>query len=79
MAEIMVRLKNYGTLAVDRLEAMRNEYVVAILHTALNIARDDTQKKFSMRPQYEIVGNESTGRVDYAIKVSFVLYYTSIF
>ncbi|CAG8829711.1 2773_t:CDS:2, partial [Gigaspora rosea] len=68
MAEIMVRLKNYGSLAVDSLEAMRNEYVVAILHTALNIARDDTQKKFSMRPQYEIVGNESTGRVDYAIK-----------
>ncbi|KAF0470268.1 hypothetical protein F8M41_025408 [Gigaspora margarita] len=68
MAEIMVRLKNYGSLAVDNLEAMRNEYVVAILHTALNIARDDTQKEFSMRPQYEIVGNESTGRVDYAIK-----------
>ncbi|CAG8735467.1 17205_t:CDS:2, partial [Dentiscutata heterogama] len=61
MAEIMVRLKNYRSLAVDSLEAMRNEYVVAILHTALNIARDDTQKKFSMRPQYEIVGNKSTG------------------
>ncbi|CAG8800510.1 1315_t:CDS:2, partial [Gigaspora margarita] len=70
MAEIMIRLKNYGSLVVDSLEAMRNEYVVAILHTALNIARDDTQKEFSMRPQYEIVGNESTGRVDYAIKDS---------
>ncbi|CAG8665118.1 665_t:CDS:10, partial [Dentiscutata erythropus] len=44
MAEIMDRLKNYGSLVVDSLEAMRNEYV------------------------YEIVRNESTGRVDYAIK-----------
>ncbi|CAG8738919.1 16948_t:CDS:2, partial [Gigaspora rosea] len=42
--------KNYGSLVVDSLEAMRNEYVIAILHTVLNIARDNTQKKFSMRP-----------------------------
>ncbi|GBC02817.1 hypothetical protein RclHR1_04830015 [Rhizophagus clarus] len=26
MTEILVRLKNYGTLVVDSLEAMRNEY-----------------------------------------------------
>ena len=36
MAEILVRLKNYGSLVVDSLEAIRNEYVVAILHTAIN-------------------------------------------
>jgi len=35
MAEILVRLKNYGSLVVNSLEAMRNEYVVAILHTAI--------------------------------------------
>jgi hypothetical protein len=43
----MVKLKNYGTLVVD----LRNEYVVSILHTAINIARDATEKDFSMRPE----------------------------
>uniref|UniRef100_U9SMZ7 SAM domain-containing protein n=1 Tax=Rhizophagus irregularis (strain DAOM 181602 / DAOM 197198 / MUCL 43194) TaxID=747089 RepID=U9SMZ7_RHIID len=68
MAEILVRLKNYGTLVVDSLEAMRNEYVVAILHTAINITRDSTGEELSMRPEYEVIGDESTGRVDFAIK-----------
>ena len=69
MVEILVRLKNYGSLVFDSLEAMRNEYVVAILHTAINITRDATGKEFSMRPEYEIVGDESSERVDFAIKV----------
>ncbi|CAG8575246.1 7664_t:CDS:1, partial [Ambispora gerdemannii] len=69
MAEILVRLRDYGSLLVDSLESMRNEYVVALLHSALHIVRDDTQKQFSMRPQYEVTGEKSTGRVDYAIKV----------
>ena len=46
--KIMVRLKNYGTLVVDSLEAIRNEYVISILHTEINIARD-SRKGF----QYE--------------------------
>jgi hypothetical protein len=50
MAEILVRLKNYGSLLVDSLETMRNEYVVAILHSALHIVRDNTKKEFSTRP-----------------------------
>ena len=54
------------------LESMRNEYVSTILHTALRIAEDATKKKFSMRPEYEIIGDESCGRVDYAIKVRLV-------
>ncbi|UZO25690.1 uncharacterized protein OCT59_017952 [Rhizophagus irregularis] len=61
MTEIMVRLKNYGSLFVDSLEFMRNEYVAAILHAALNIARVDTQKEFSMRSQCEMLGEESIG------------------
>ena len=69
MAEILVRLKNYGSLVVDSLEAMRNEYVVAILHTAINITRDSTGEELSMRPEYEVIGDESAGRVDFAIKV----------
>jgi hypothetical protein len=69
MAEILVRLKNYGSLVVDSLEAMRNEYVVAILHIAINITRDSTGKELSMRPEYEVIGDDSTRRVDFAIKV----------
>ncbi len=58
MAEILVRLRDYGSLLVDSLESMRNEYVVALLHSALHIVRDDTQKQFSMRPQYEVTGKK---------------------
>ncbi|CAG8694747.1 6156_t:CDS:2, partial [Funneliformis caledonium] len=57
MAEILVRLKNYGSLVVDILEVMRNEYIVAILHTVINITRDATGKEF-----------KSSGRVDFTIK-----------
>jgi len=48
-----------------------------IVHTALRIAEDITKKKFSMRPEYEIIGDESSGRVDYAIKVRLVFFYHS--
>ncbi|GBB88620.1 hypothetical protein RclHR1_01520005 [Rhizophagus clarus] len=80
IAEILVRLKNYGTLVVDSLEAMRNEYVVAILHTAINVTRDATGDELSMRPEYEVIGDESTGRVDFAIKHlrGYTKYYISI-
>ena len=66
---ILFRMKHYGSLVVDSLESMRNEYVSTILHTALHIAGDATNKEFIMRPEYEIIGDESSGRVDYAIKV----------
>ena len=69
MTEILVRLKNYGSLVVDSLKAMRNEYVVAILHTAINITRDSTGEELIMRPEYEVTGDESMERVDFAIKV----------
>ena len=74
MADIKLRLKSYGTLVMTSLESMRNEYVSTILHTALRIAEDITKKKFSMRPEYEIIGDESSGRVDYAIKVRLVFF-----
>jgi len=66
---ILFRMKHYGSLVVDSLESMRNEYVSTILHTSLHIAGDVTRKEFSMRPEFEIIGEESSGRVDYAIKV----------
>lgn len=46
---------------------MRNEYVVAILHACLHIVMDETSKKLNMRPRYGVVGEESKGRIDYAI------------
>jgi hypothetical protein len=66
---ILFRMKHYGSLVIDSLESMRNEYVSTILHTSLHIAGDLTKKEFSMRPEFEIIGEESSGRVDYAIKV----------
>ena len=63
-------ISSYGLrVMLTSLDSMRNEYVSTILHTALRIAEDTTKKKFSMRPEYEIIGDESSGRVDYAIKV----------
>jgi hypothetical protein len=69
MEEILGRLRSYGTLQPDSLEAMRNEFVVALLHAAIHIVMDETDKKLSMRPQYGIVDEKSKGRVDYAIRV----------
>ena len=66
---ILFRMKHYRSLVLDSLESMRNEYVSTILHMALHIAEDDTGKEFSMKPEYEIIGDECCGRVDYAIKV----------
>ena len=71
MKEILDRLRSYGTLQPDSLEAMCNEYVVALLHASIHIVMDITDKELSMRLQYGIVGEESQGRVDYAIKVIF--------
>lgn len=50
---------------MDSLEAMCNEYVVAILHSAINVTRDN-----DMRPEYEVIGDEKSRRIDYTIKVS---------
>ncbi|PKY60643.1 hypothetical protein RhiirA4_550723 [Rhizophagus irregularis] len=68
MEEVLGRLRTYGTLQPDSLEAMRNEYVVALLHAGIHIVMDITNKDLSMKPQYGIIGEESRGRVDYAIK-----------
>ncbi|GBC10830.1 hypothetical protein RclHR1_09930005 [Rhizophagus clarus] len=68
MANINLRLQSYGTLMMTSLESMHNEYVSTILHTTLRIAEDATNKKFSMKPEYEIIGDESCEQIDYAIK-----------
>jgi len=48
---------------VDSNEAMRCEYISTILHTAVSILDD-----LVITPQANIIGEENTGRVDYAIK-----------
>ncbi|PKC69764.1 hypothetical protein RhiirA1_415237 [Rhizophagus irregularis] len=59
-----------GTLLADSKEAMRCEYISAILHASLYIVKRITDKELTLTPQLEDVGEENTGRVDYAIKAS---------
>ena len=53
---------------VESNEAIRCEYISVILHACINIVRELTEKKISLNPQFEVVAEENTGRVDYAIK-----------
>ena len=58
-----------GTLLADSNEAMRCEYISTILHASLYIVKRITEKEeLTLVPQLEVVGEESTGRIDYAIK-----------
>jgi hypothetical protein len=47
---------------------MRCVYISTILHSSLYIVKRITDKELTLSPQLEVVGEESTGRVDYAIK-----------
>ncbi|CAG8733747.1 2859_t:CDS:2, partial [Funneliformis caledonium] len=60
--DILHRIKNMGPV-VDSNEAMRCEYISTILHTAVSILSD-----LVITPQANIIGEENTGCVDYAIK-----------
>ncbi|CAG8516720.1 385_t:CDS:2 [Dentiscutata erythropus] len=66
--EIKCRLGNMGTILADSNEAMCCEYISAILHALLYIVKRITNKELTLASQLEVVGEESTGRVDYAIK-----------
>ena len=48
---------------VDSNEAMRCEYISTILHTAVSLLDG-----LVITPQANVIGEENTGRVDYAIK-----------
>ncbi|GBB89279.1 hypothetical protein RclHR1_15980005 [Rhizophagus clarus] len=56
---ILFKMKHYGSLVLNSPESMRNEYVSTILHTALHIAGDATNKGFSMRLKCGINGEEN--------------------
>ncbi|CAG8708414.1 16414_t:CDS:2 [Dentiscutata erythropus] len=66
--EIKHRLGNMGTILADSNEAMCCEYILAILHASLYIVKRITNKELTLAPQLKVVGEESTGRVDYVIK-----------
>ena len=57
-----------GSILADSNEAIRCEYISTILHASLYIVKRITDKELILAPQLEIVREESTGRVDYAIK-----------
>ncbi|CAG8787782.1 36340_t:CDS:2, partial [Racocetra persica] len=65
--EVKRKLGNMGTILADSNEAMRCEYISPILHASLYIVKRITKKELSIAPQLE-VGEENSGRVDYAIK-----------
>ncbi|GBB91237.1 hypothetical protein RclHR1_01840034 [Rhizophagus clarus] len=67
LKDIRLRLRNMGPV-VESNEAIRCEYISVILHACINIVRELTGKKISLNPQFEVVGEKNTGRVDYAIK-----------
>ncbi|CAG8553632.1 2825_t:CDS:2, partial [Ambispora leptoticha] len=58
ITEINKRLRDYDILYLDSLKAMHNKYIVTILY----IIRNETKKEFNIRPQQEIIGEESSGR-----------------
>ena len=57
-----------GTLLADSNEAMRCEYISAILHASLYVVKRITDKELTLASQLEVIIEKSAGRVDYAIK-----------
>jgi len=60
-------LVTLGTV-VESNEAIRCEYISAILHACIHIVKKLTGKEISLYPHFEVVGEENTVHVDYAIK-----------
>ncbi|UZO29745.1 uncharacterized protein OCT59_023205 [Rhizophagus irregularis] len=67
ITEIKRRMGIIGS-ATGRNEAVRCEYISPILYASIYIAKRITKKGITMDPQFEVVGEEASGRVDYAIK-----------
>ncbi|RIA98925.1 hypothetical protein C1645_731274 [Glomus cerebriforme] len=58
-----------GTLLTDSNKAMCCKYISTILHTLLYVIKRITKKEeLTLVSQLEVIGEESTGQVDYAIK-----------
>jgi hypothetical protein len=67
ITEIKRRMRLIGSTTSSN-EAVRCEYISVILYASIFIARRITEKRITIDPQLEVVGEEASGRVDYAIK-----------
>ena len=67
MEDIILKLSNVETMT-DANEATRCEFISAILHVSIAIAKKLTSQDIFIVLQKDISGEDSTGRVDYAIK-----------
>ena len=67
MEDIILKLSNVETMT-DANEATRCEFISAILHASIAIAKKLTTQDIFIVLQKDISGEDATGRVDYAIK-----------
>ena len=67
MEDIILKLSNVETMT-DANEATRCEFISAILHASIAIAKKLTSQDIFIVLQKDISGEDATGRVDYAIE-----------
>ena len=67
MEDIILKLSNVKTMT-DANEATRCEFISAILHASIAIAKKLTFQDIFIVLQKDISGEDATGRVDYTIK-----------
>ncbi|CAG8688677.1 22092_t:CDS:2, partial [Dentiscutata erythropus] len=65
--DIKRKLENMGSV-IDSNEAMRYEYISAILHASVTILKSITKDRIRVSPQFRVSGINDYGRVDYAIR-----------
>ena len=67
MEDIILKLSNMETMT-DTNEATRCEFISAILHASIAIAKKLTSQDIFIVLQKDISGEDATGRVNYTIK-----------
>jgi hypothetical protein len=67
MEDIILKLSNVETMT-DANEATRCEFISAILHASIAIAKKLTSQDIFIVLQKDVSGEDAMGRVDYAIK-----------
>ena len=67
MEDIILKLSNVETMT-DANEATRCEFISSILHASIAIAKKLTSRDIFIVFQKDVSGEDTTGRVDYAIK-----------
>ncbi|CAG8577678.1 1948_t:CDS:2 [Gigaspora margarita] len=68
VTDLKRNIRLYGS-ASEINEAERCHYISSIIHASIHITRKITNKTIIPKCQFEIIGNERTDLVDYAIKV----------